>query len=160
MQGSTNDRPTVILVVEDEMMVRTFAADVLQEAGFRILEARDGVEALAMLAVREDVALVFSDISMQNMNGITLAKAVSERWPEIAIIITSGALPPGTRLNIPPGARFLPKPYTAERLLREIETVLPRLTAAPAALNSLPNLQPGKPHGAGGLAQPLSEPEK
>lgn len=125
-----------------------------------MVQARDGVEALAILALREDVALVFTDISMQNMNGITLAKVVTERWPEIAIIITSGALPPGVQLEMPPGARFLAKPYTAERLLREIETALPALSATPLALPSLPNVQPGKPHGAGGLAQPLQELEE
>ncbi len=94
------------------------------------------------------------------MNGITLAKVVTERWPEIAIIITSGALPPGVQLEMPPGARFLAKPYTAERLLREIETALPALSATPLDLPSLPNVQPGKLHGAGGLAQPLQELEE
>jgi two-component system, response regulator PdtaR len=160
MQGSSDRKTTVVLVVEDEMMVRMFAIDALQEAGFHLVEARDGVEALAVLELRDDVAVVFTDISMHNMNGITLAKVVSQRWPDIAIIITSGALPPGMQLDMPAGARFLPKPYTAERLMREIETALPALTATPVVLNSLPNLQPGKTHGAGGLAQPLQEPEK
>jgi CheY-like chemotaxis protein len=161
MQGPRYNKPaTIALVVEDEMMVRMFATDVLQDAGFHVIEARDGVEALTILQVREDVALVFTDVSMQNMNGITLAKLVSERWPEVAIIVTSGALPPDVTLDLPALARFLPKPYTAERLLREIETAMPLVSAAPMALNSLPTLQPGKPHGAGGLAQPLSEPDE
>jgi CheY-like chemotaxis protein len=101
MQDSNDNKTTIILVVEDEMMVRMFATDALQDAGFHVVEARDGVEALAVLELRDDVALVFTDISMQNMNGITLAKVVSQRWPEVAIIITSGALPPGVQLDMP-----------------------------------------------------------
>jgi CheY-like chemotaxis protein len=161
MQGSSGSKTTVVLVVEDEMMVRMFAMDVLQDAGFHVVEARDGVEALAALELRDDVGLVFTDISMQNMNGITLAKVISERWPDIAIIVTSGALPPGViEMDLPPRARFIPKPYSPERLLREIETALPALSAAPVTLKSLPTTQPGKPHGAGGLAQPLEEPDE
>ena len=73
--------------------------------------------------------------------------------------MTSGAVPAGLKIELPAGARFIQKPYTAETLLQEIEAVLPRL-GAPVALKSLPTMQPGKPHGAGGLAQPLAEPDE
>jgi CheY-like chemotaxis protein len=159
MEPSDQARPVVILVVEDEMLVRMFAVDLLQDEGFHVVEARDGVEALAMLEVRDDVAALVTDIAMPNMNGIAFAKIVSERWPHIGIVVTSGAIPPGVKLDLPAKARFLQKPYLAEALLREIRAVLPRVSG-PVALKSLPTMQPGKPHGAGGLAQPLSEPDE
>jgi CheY-like chemotaxis protein len=68
------DRPIVILVVEDEMLVRMSAADVLQDAGFHVVEARDGVQAVATLELRDDVGAVFTDVAMPNMNRMALAK--------------------------------------------------------------------------------------
>jgi CheY-like chemotaxis protein len=139
MEPSDQDRPAVILVVEDEMLVRMFALDLLQDEGFHVIEARDGVEALAMLEVRDDVAALLTDVAMPNMDGIALAKIVSERWPHIGIVITSGAIPAG--------------------LLQAIEAVIPRRGGS-IAIKSIPTIQPGKMHGAGGIAQPLPEPDE
>jgi len=159
VQPFDDTETVVVLLVEDEMLVRMSATDILQDAGYHVVEAREGVEAIAMLELRDDVSALFTDIAIPSMNGIALARIVSERWPHIGIVVTSGALPHGLRLELPPGARFLAKPYSADALLREIESVLPRL-GAPLQLKSIPTLQAGKEHGAGGLAQPLSEPEK
>ena len=160
MQSSDETRTVVILIVEDEILVRMSIADVLQDAGYHIVEARDGVEALALLEVRDDVAALLTDVSMPNMDGISLAKIVSERWPGVGIVVTSGALPPGVTLDLPSGARFVPKPYRPDTLLREIAAVVPAQGGAPIALQSIPTLQPGKLHGAGGIAQPLAEPDE
>jgi two-component system, response regulator PdtaR len=159
MKPSDKDRPVVVLVVEDEMLVRMAATDFLQDAGFHVVEARDGVEALATLELREDVAALLTDIAMPNMNGVALAKIVSERWPHIGIVITSGAVPQELTLELPTGARFVQKPYRIETLIQAIEAVLPS-ASAPVALHSIPTLQAGKMHGAGGLAQPLAEPDE
>ncbi|HEX8663996.1 MAG TPA: response regulator [Beijerinckiaceae bacterium] len=149
----------VILLAEDEMLVRMAATDILQEAGYHVLEARDGVEALAVLEIRDDVAALVTDVAMPNMNGVALAKIVSERWPHVGIIITSGAMPEGVELELPKRARFLPKPYIEPRLVQEIESVLPRV-GGPVALKSLPTIPAGREFGAGGLAHPLSEPDQ
>jgi CheY-like chemotaxis protein len=159
MEPSDQDRPAVILVVEDEMLVRMLALDLLQDEGFHVIEARDGVEALAMLEVRDDVAALLTDVAMPNMDGIALAKIVSERWPHIGIVIASGAIPVGLKLELPANARFLQKPYFADDLSQAIEAVLPRVGGS-IALKSLPTIQPGKMHGAGGIAQPLAEPDE
>lgn len=159
MEPSDQDRPVVVLVVEDEMIVRMSATDILQDAGFHVVEARDGVEALAILEMRDDVAVLFTDVAMPSMNGVALAKIVSERWPHVGIVMTSGAIPLGVRLELPANARFLQKPYVADTLVQEITAVLPRM-GAPVALKSLPTLQPGRPHGAGRLAQPLAGPDE
>jgi DNA-binding NtrC family response regulator len=112
-----------------------------------------------VLEIRDDVAALFTDVAMPNMNGITLAKLVSERWPHVGIVLTSGAMPEGVELEMPERARFLPKPYSAARLVQEIEAVLPRL-GGPVTLKSLPTIPAGRDFGAGGLAQPLPEPEE
>lgn len=158
MPSSSEAKPVVILIVEDEILVRMSIADILQEAGYHIVEARDGVEALALLEVRDDVAALFTDVTMPNMNGIALAKIVSERWPNVGIVVTSGALPEGVKLDLPAGARFVRKPYENDALLREIAAVAPLTSGSPVALRSIPTMQPGRVHGAGGLAQPLAEP--
>lgn len=160
MGPAEQDRSAVILVVEDEMLVRMLAVDLLQDNGFHVIEARDGVEAVAILEVRDDVAAVVTDVSMPNMNGIAFAKLVSERRPHVGIVIMSGAMPQGVKLELPNNARFVGKPYLAEALLQELNAVLPRVSGPAVALNSLPTMQPGKPHGAGGIAQPLSEPDQ
>jgi two-component system, response regulator PdtaR len=96
---------------------------------------------------------------MRNMNGVALAAIVRERWPSVGIVITSGAIPRDLKFELPTGARFLQKPCTAEKLIQGTEAVLPRL-GAPVALKSLPSIQPGKPHGVGGIAHPLAEPDE
>jgi two-component system, response regulator PdtaR len=154
------ENTVIVLVAEDEILVRIAAADFLQEAGYHVVDARDGVEAIAILEVRDDVSAVFTDVAMPNMNGIQLAKIVSQRWPHIGIVVTSGALPPGVALDLPPGARFVAKPYNPDTVLQEIAAVASTQVGSPVALQSIPTLQPGKPHGAGGLAQPLPEPEE
>jgi two-component system, response regulator PdtaR len=103
----------VVLIVEDEALVRMSAADILQEAGFHVVESRDGMEALALLEIRDDVAAMFTDLAMPNMNGVDLAKIVSERWPQVGVVLCSGALPEGIPQKLPNHVRFLAKPYTS-----------------------------------------------
>jgi two-component system, response regulator PdtaR len=160
VQSSNETKPVVILIVEDEILVRMSLADILHDAGYHVVEARDGVEAIALLEVRGDVAVVVTDVTMPNMNGTALAKIVNERWPSVGIIITTGALPTNIRLELPTGARFVPKPYRPDTVLSEIAAAIPPQSGTPAALQSIPTLGPGKLHGAGGLAQPLPEPEE
>jgi CheY-like chemotaxis protein len=131
-------KPVVILIAEDELLVRLSAADILQEAGHHIIAARDGVEALAVLNVRDDVSALFTDIQMPSINGLALSQVVSERWPHIGIVVTSAALPLGTTLPLPPGARFVQKPYEAKVVLREIAAVLP----VPSAIAQLRGTHP------------------
>jgi CheY-like chemotaxis protein len=159
LEPSDASKPVVILIVEDEMIVRRSTTDILQDAGYLVLEARDGVEAIAMPELRDDLAALFTDVTMPNMNGVALARLVRERWPHIGIVITSGALPPNLKLELPKGARFLAKPYKPKQLLQNIQAVLPQVGSA-LAIRSLPTMQAGKMHGAGGLAQPLPEPDE
>ena len=87
-------KPTV-LVVEDEMLLRMRAVDIVEDAGFTSLEAVNADDALALLESRSDIDLLFTDIQMPGtMNGLKLAHAVHERWPAIKIILVSGQVTP------------------------------------------------------------------
>jgi two-component system, response regulator PdtaR len=146
----------VVLVAEDETLVRLLANDILSDAGYRVLEARDGQEALTILEVHDDVRALFTDVNMPHVDGLSLAKIVSERWPDMGIVVTSGAA------AAPEGYRFLPKPYNPESLLRDIEAVVAGVIEAssvPVALTIMP-IEGARPSDAGGLAHPLAEPDK
>src|SRR6266581_7926507 len=83
----------VVLVVEDEMLLRMRAVDMVEDAGFTSVEAVDADEAVAILESRSDIALLFTDIQMPgSMDGLELAHAVHARWPPIKIILVSGQL--------------------------------------------------------------------
>jgi CheY-like chemotaxis protein len=116
-------RRAVILIVEDELLIRLNAVEMIEEAGFEVIEAASADEAIAILEDRLDITVLFTDIQMAgSMDGLKLAAAVRDRWPPIKIVATSGhvKLDPG---DLPEGGRFLPKPYgPAEitQLLREL----------------------------------------
>lgn len=112
----------VVLVVEDEPLIRMAAAQIVEDAGFIALEARNADEAIAMLESRDDIRLVFTDIEMPgSMDGLKLAHAVRHRWPPVMLLLASGKLVPD-EAQIPPGATFVPKPYGDEigSTLREL----------------------------------------
>lgn len=110
-----------ILVVEDEPLLRMMAIELVEEAGFDPVEARDADEAIAILEARTDIVIVFTDIDMPgSMNGLKLAAAIRDRWPPIEIIITSGRF----RLDdssIPARTVFFPKPYSHGEVIATIK---------------------------------------
>ncbi|ACA20679.1 response regulator receiver protein [Methylobacterium sp. 4-46] len=110
-----------VLVVEDEALVRMMAVDMLEDAGFLVLEAASADEAWALLENRNDIDVLFTDIEMPgSMNGFGLASRVAERWPRIRLVITSGRYRPARR-DVPDHGEFLPKPYHANQVLRAFE---------------------------------------
>ena len=113
----------VVLIVEDEFLLRMNAVDMIQAAGFEAVEAADADEAIEILETRRDITVVFTDIQMPgSMDGLKLARAVRGRWPPIKIVATSGRVNVAES-DLPEGGRFLPKPYSPDQiagLLREI----------------------------------------
>jgi len=113
----------VVLVVEDNYLLRMDAADMIEAAGFEVIEAVNADDAIAILEARNDIAVVFTDVQMPgSMDGLRLARAVRGRWPPIKIVTTSGQ-----RIieetDLPEGGRFLPKPYSplqVNGVLREL----------------------------------------
>jgi CheY-like chemotaxis protein len=116
--------PLVVLVVEDDFLLRTLAVEVVEEAGFVALEARDADEAVALLESRADISLLFTDIDMPgSMDGLKLAHAVRGRWPPIKILVVSGKV----RLEpsqLPSNGRFVPKPYCVEAMVEELRSLV------------------------------------
>ncbi|WP_459162008.1 response regulator [Bradyrhizobium japonicum] len=99
--------PAVVLIVEDETMLRMHAVDMVEDAGYTPIEALDTDDAVAILESRSDVALIYTDIQLPGgMDGLGLAHTVHKRWPAIKIILVSGQLNPSS-IDLPPAADFL-----------------------------------------------------
>jgi two-component system, response regulator PdtaR len=109
---------SVILVVEDEALVRLAAVGVLKDAGFRMIEAANSARALEILAADSNVQLLFTDVNMPGaIDGLALARLVHIRWPYIAILIASGKRSPEPE-ELPAGSRFEQKPYSPDTIVR------------------------------------------
>jgi CheY-like chemotaxis protein len=121
--GLVEPKRPVVLIVEDEFLLRMDAVDMIAAAGFEVVEAANADEAIEILESRPDITVVFTDIQMPgSMDGLKLARAVRGRWPPIKIIATSGQVHIG-ETDLPEGGRFLPKPYSSEQVtgvLREL----------------------------------------
>jgi two-component sensor histidine kinase/FixJ family two-component response regulator len=116
--------PPKVLVVEDEMMLRMRAVDIVEDAGFIPIEAVNADEALAILESRSDIDLLFTDIQMPgSMDGLKLAHAVHERWPSIKIILVSGKLTP-TEAEKPIHSRFFGKPLEVKQMILEMQDMI------------------------------------
>lgn len=101
----------VVLVVEDNALIRMSAVDLVTTAGFEALEVSNADDAIAVLQARPDIHLVFTDVNMPgSMDGIKLAHYIRERWPPVKLIVASGeTIIEESRLPI--GTRFFSKPY-------------------------------------------------
>ena len=121
--AQTGRKRPVVLVVEDELLIRMDAVDMLRGAGFDVIEAVNADEAIMILEGGSTIDVVFTDIQMPgSMDGLKLAQAVRGRWPPIKIIATSGHVHV-SETELPEGGRFLPKPYNPMQVtgvLREL----------------------------------------
>jgi CheY-like chemotaxis protein len=125
--AALGDAP-VVLLVEDEPLVRMTAADELEEAGFQVLEAANADVALKVLEARSDeVQVLFTDVNMPgSMDGMALAERVYQRWPHVLLLICSGYARPHPD-EIPDHGRFMPKPYRGATLVRHITEMMQTL---------------------------------
>jgi CheY-like chemotaxis protein/two-component sensor histidine kinase len=121
-----------ILLVEDDLRLRRVASRRLRSLGYQVIEADNGANALALLAARPEIGLIFTDFVMPGgMNGNELAEAALAAKPEIKILFTSGyAEPAAARLRLRAGA-WVTKPYTAIELAKRIRDVLGEPSATP-----------------------------
>jgi two-component system cell cycle sensor histidine kinase/response regulator CckA len=116
-----------ILLVEDEVAVRSVAARVLLNQGYAVLEAANGHEALKVLEGMEgNIDLVLTDVVMPDMGGLELAKRLQGRWPGLKVLYMSGyaegdKLQPGIHSS---AQSFLQKPFSAESLMLKVRDVL------------------------------------
>ena len=122
MGPSVSKRP-VVLIVEDDLLLRIDATSMIEAVGFDVVEAASADDAIKILEARRDITVVFTDIQMPgSMDGLKLARAVRSRWPPIKIVATSGLVDVGEK-DLPEGGRFLAKPYSVGEItgtLREL----------------------------------------
>ncbi|MEO6248795.1 MAG: HWE histidine kinase domain-containing protein [Sphingomicrobium sp.] len=132
------DSKPIVLVVEDEMVLRMRAVDIVEDAGFVPIEAVSADQAIEILESRDDISLLFTDIQMPgSMDGLKLAHAAHLRWPHIKIILVSGQIAV-TDADKPEDSKFFPKPLEIQQMIVELREmvgtgalkVLPSLTAA------------------------------
>jgi PAS domain S-box-containing protein len=117
----------VVLLVEDEAQVRATARRTLERAGYVVLEARHGADALTLVRERGDrIALVLTDVRMPEMDGASLARALEREAPALPVVFMSGydRLGLGETSALPPGARFVEKPFAREALLATLRDAL------------------------------------
>lgn len=114
------------LVVDDDGLIRMDAMDILAEAGFRTFEASDGDRAMELLGQRHAViVLLFTDVQMPgSRNGFAVARETARQWPHIAIVVASGHVHPGPG-DMPDGACFIGKTFTAEMVHDHLRDILP-----------------------------------
>jgi len=121
MSGLTQRIPDpLVLVVDDEPLVCRVTVRILADAGFRVLEAHDGEEALGLLATVGVLALVVSDLTMPGMTGLELEARVRELWPTVPVLLVSGK----DRPPIGHPGHFLPKPFSPNALLAAVQRLL------------------------------------
>jgi CheY-like chemotaxis protein len=116
--------PPIVLIVEDDMILRMRSVDIVEDAGYTPVEAVDADEALGILQSRSDIALLFTDIQMPgSMDGLQLAHAVYERWPQLKIILVSGQLKLSSA-EIPRDSRFFGKPVVSDEIITEMQDMI------------------------------------
>ena len=114
----------VVLVVEDHPLVRMAVLEVMIEAGFEALDASSASGAIRTLEARPDIRLVFTDAEMPGtMDGIELAHYIRNRWPPVKLIVVSGKVVIDPQ-ELPPGARFFPKPYRETSIVEAMTGML------------------------------------
>jgi CheY-like chemotaxis protein len=110
----------VVLVVEDEALLRMNTVDVVEEAGFEVIEAANAKQAMQALEDRSDIQIILSDIDMPpGMDGMELVALVRDRWPPIEIILVSGQIA-SADVRLPQRGMFFSKPYRSQELVAAI----------------------------------------
>jgi CheY-like chemotaxis protein len=126
---------SVVLIVEDEPIIRMVTASFVSDAGLEAVEAESADEAIRILKARPDIHLVFTDIGLPGtMDGLKLAHFIATRWPPVKLVVASGNMIV-EQSQLPAGARFFPKPYHLSAITKALTEMLspqnrPSLSAA------------------------------
>jgi CheY-like chemotaxis protein len=114
----------VVLLVEDEPLVRLTQVDILREAEFWVVEAQDADEAFELLKSRPDISVVLTDVDMPgSIDGFEFARLVRQGWPEVGVLVISGKTGPSPG-DLPPNASFLHKPILPDDLVAALQKVM------------------------------------
>jgi CheY-like chemotaxis protein len=116
---TTAETTPTVLVVEDEPAIREVVADLLQDEGYEVRQASDGLQAIDELEV-DDVDLVLSDVRMPRLDGPSLARRLRRRGRAVPVVLMSAV---NVEVDVP-GVRFVPKPFDRDHLLHVIGSAL------------------------------------
>ena len=123
MSSPLTKRP-IVLIVEDETLIRMDAVEMIVAAGYEVVEAANADQAIEILEARADIAIVFTDIQMPgSIDGLKLAHAVRNRWPPVKIVTCSGHIKV-IQEYLPEGARFISKPYSKSEIAATFRELL------------------------------------
>jgi CheY-like chemotaxis protein len=115
---------TNVLVVEDELVLRMRAVDIVEDAGFTPIQAVNADQAISILETRSDISVLFTDIQMPgSMDGLRLAHAVHDRWPSVKIILVSGRIMPPIA-DRPVDSWFFGKPLETAKMVTELQNMV------------------------------------
>jgi two-component system, response regulator PdtaR len=116
--------PRLVVVIEDEVLVREHAVILLEECGFSVADFGSADEALPFLESKgEEVDVIFTDVRLPGrLDGLGLAEIVARRWPRIPLVITSGNDALGDP-RLPAGVTFLAKPWLPLDVLAHVDRV-------------------------------------
>lgn len=118
-----NGKP-LILVVEDQALIRMGAVDLVVFLGYEALEAQGADQAIRILESRTDIDLVFTDVEVPGtMDGIMLSHRIRTRWPRIGLIVASGRAVFEADC-LPPGSLFFSKPYSVQAITEAMALML------------------------------------
>jgi CheY-like chemotaxis protein len=110
----------MVMIVDDEALVRRTAATMIGDAGYETIQAANADEAIALLKACKDIFLVFTDVEMPGcFDGSKLAAYVAGLWPPVRVIVTSGRVE-GDAVPMADGVTFLPKPYREDELIERV----------------------------------------
>ena len=117
-------RRPIVLVVEDDFLLRMDAVNIFGDAGFEAVEAANADEAIAIIEADPNIHVVFTDVQMPGtMDGLELAKFIKDRWPPIKIAATSGRVRV-TEKDLPEGSVFVSKPYSPAQLIHTLRQLI------------------------------------
>ena len=117
----------VVLIVEDEALIRIMIADAFEEAGFKVFEAATADDAIKVLQREPTIHVVFTDIDLPGtMDGVALAHYVRHRWPPTILFVSSGRVALDS-VSLPLKAEFVPKPYFDGGLVRAVQGALSQI---------------------------------
>jgi two-component system, response regulator PdtaR len=120
-----DDKTPIVLVAEDEALVRQLSVCELEDAGYRVIEAANAGQAIAILETGVPIDVLFTDVNMPGgMDGIHLVHLVHNRWPDVRLIVTSGRADIPEE-ELPDEGEFIRKPYR----LSEMSQMVGRLAA-------------------------------
>jgi PAS domain S-box-containing protein len=115
-----------ILLVEDDNTVRDLAGRILTRAGYTVLSASSGEEALDIASGEKTISLMVTDVVMPGMNGVALSQRIEELRPGLPILFMSGYTDePSIHLGVPDGLPFITKPFQPNELLKKVAEVIP-----------------------------------